>query len=60
MDLSMLTEAQLRHIVVDVMPETVVGCLKDTWRIQDKMQADSDYPERPVCRECDTIRYSLT
>ncbi len=60
MDLSMLTEAQLRHIVVDVMPETVEGCLKDTWRIQDKMQADSDYPERPVCRECDAIRYTFS
>ena len=58
MDLSMLTEAQLRHIVVDVMPETVEGCLKDTWRLQDKMQAESK-SGLPVCRECDAIRYTF-
>ncbi len=59
MDLSMLTEAQLRHIVVDVMPETVEGCLKDTWRLQDEMRAQS--PDgRSVCHDCDAIRHTFS
>ncbi len=59
MDLSILRDEQLRHIVLDVMPETVEGCLRDTWRLQDEMQANSDHPDRPVCHECASIRYSL-
>ena len=59
MNLSILTDAQLRHIVLDVMPETVEGCLRDTWRLQDEMQANSAYPDRPICRTCDSIRYSV-
>ena len=59
MNLSILTDAQLRHIVLDVMPETVEGCLRDTWRVQDEMQANSAYPDRPICRTCNEIRYSV-
>ena len=58
MNLSILTDAQLRHIVLDVMPETVEGCLRDTWRLQDEMREQS-VDGRSVCHDCDAIRYSL-
>ena len=58
LDFDKLTREELLHIVKDTCGEVVQRSLETTWKVQERMRAESG--GSLVCRECKAIERKLT